>query len=190
MKTIIGLTIAFILAVGMIGVATFAYFSDTETSAGNQLTAGTLDLKTDNADGVSETLYATNLAPGDTVGPSTIQLKNSGSVDGSTLDIEFSYVESDGSRNSVDKSANDTAAMMEVTTLSYGGSSLLSSVSDANVNGYKDIEDLKNEDLSGQSGINASATENFEIAVQLRSETGNDFQADGITLTMTFTLNQ
>jgi len=190
MKTIIGLTIAFILAVGMIGVATFAYFSDTETSADNQLTAGTLDLKTDDADGVSETLYATNLAPGDTVGPSTIQLKNSGSVDGSTLDIEFSYVESDGSRNSVDKSANDTAAMMEVTTLSYGGSSLLSSVSDANVNGYKDIEDLKNEDLSGQSGINASVTKNFEIAVQLRSETGDDFQADGITLTMTFTLNQ
>jgi len=81
MKTIIGLTIAFILAVGMIGVGTFAYFSDTETSAGNQLTAGTLDLKTDDADGVSETLYATNLAPGDTVGPSTIQLKNSGSVE-------------------------------------------------------------------------------------------------------------
>ena len=99
-------------------------------------------------------------------------------------------MESDGSPNSVDKSANDTAAMMEVTTLDYGGSSLLSSVSDANVNGYKDIEDLKNEDLSGQSGINASATENFEIAIKLRSETGDDFQADGITLTMTFTLNQ
>ena len=190
MKTIIGLTIAFILAVGMIGVATFAYFSDTETSAGNQLTAGTLDLKTDDADGVSETLYATNMAPGDTVGPSTIQLKNSGSVDGSSLDIEFSYVESDGSPNSVDKSANDTAAMMEVTTLDYGGSDLLGSVSDSNGNGYEDIEDLENEDLSGQSGIDASATENFEIAVQLRSETGDDFQADGITLTMTFTLNQ
>ena len=28
------------------------------------------------------------------------------------------------------------------------------------------------------------------FAVQLRPETGNDFQADGITVTMTFTLNQ
>ena len=190
MKTIFGLTIAFILAVGMVGVGALAYFTDTETSAGNQLTAGTLDLKTDDADGVSETLYATNLAPGDTVGPSTIQLKNSGNVDGSTLDIEFSYVETDGSPNLVDKSASDTAAMMEVTTLDYGGSDLLGSVSDSNGNGYEDIEDLKNEDLSGQSGIDASATENFEIAVQLRSETSDDFQADGITLTMTFTLNQ
>ena len=174
----------------MIGVGTFAYFADTETSTGNQFTAGTLDLKTDDADGVSQTLYATNMSPGDTVGPSTIVLKNSGSVNASSLDIVFSYVENDGSPNSVNKSADDTAAMIEVTTLSYDGSSLLGSVSDANSNGYKDIQDLSDADLTGQSGINASATKNFQIAVQLRSETGNDFQADGITMTMTFTLNQ
>jgi len=190
MKRIIGLTIAFVLAVGMIGVGAFAYFSDTETSTGNQLTAGTLDLKTNDADGVSQTVYATNMAPGDTAGPSTIVLKNSGSVDGSTLDLVFSYVESDGSPNTVNKSADDTAAMMQVTTLNYGVSDLLNSVNDANFNGYKDIQDLKNADLSGQSGISASATKNFETTVQLRSDTGNDFQADGITMTMTFTLNQ
>jgi len=190
MKTIIGLTIAFILAVGMIGVGTFAYFSDTETSTNNQLTAGTLDLKTNDVDGVTKTLYATNMAPGDTVGPSTIVLKNSGSVDGSTLDIAFSYVENDGSPNTVDKTADETAAMMQVITLSYGGSDLLGSVSDENSNGYKDIQDISNADLSGQSDLNASATKDFVIAVELRSETGNDFQADGITMTITFTLNQ
>jgi hypothetical protein len=111
-------------------------------------------------------------------------------VDGSTLDIAFSYVENDGSPNSVDKSADDTAAMMEVTTLTYGGSDILSSVSDGNTNGYEDIQDLKNADLTSQSGINASATKDFVITVQLRSDTGNDFQDDGITVTMTFTLNQ
>ena len=190
MKKVIGLTIAFLLAVGMVGIGTFAYFSDTENSTDNQLTVGTLDLKTDDADGVSQTLYATSMSPGDTVGPSAIVLKNSGSINGSTLDIAFSYVESDGSPNEVNKDADDTAAMMEVTTLSYGGSSLLGSVSDLNGNGYKDIEDLKNDDLTGLSGIDASATENFQIAVQLRSETGSDFQADGINMTMTFTLNQ
>jgi hypothetical protein len=79
-----------------------------------------------------------------------------------------------------------------VTVLNYGGSSILGSVSDSQTipNGYIDIEDLKNADLSGQSGIDASASEDFEIAVQLRTSTGNDFQADGITVTMTFTLNQ
>ena len=116
--------------------------------------------------------------------------KNAGSINGATLDIAFSYVESDSSPNSVNNSADETAAIIQVTTLNYGGSSLLTSVSDGNLNGYKDVQDLKNANLSGQSGLNASATKNFEIAVQLRSETGNDFQADGITMTMTFTLNQ
>lgn len=190
MKVIISLTMALILIVSIIGVGSFAHFGDTETSANNQLTAGTLDLKTDDVNGVSQTLYSANMTPDDTVGPSTIQLKNSGSMNGSALDIVFSYVENDGSPNTVNKSADDTAGMMEVTTLSYDGSSLLSSVSDANTNGYKDVYDLANADLTGQSGISASATKSFQIAVQLRTETGNDFQADGITITMTFTLNQ
>ncbi len=178
------------LLIGMSGIGTWAYFSDVETSTGNQLTAGTLDLKTDDFDGVSQTLLATNMKPGDTVGPETIILKNTGSVGGSSLDLVFSYVDSDGSPNPVDKTANDTAAMMEVTVLNYDGSSLLGSVSDNNTNDYKDIFDLMKEDLSGQSGINASASKDFEIAVFLRTETGNDYQADGITVTMTFTLNQ
>jgi len=193
MKKIIGLTLAFVLAVGMIGVGTFAYFIDTETSTGNQLTAGTLDLKTDDADGVSQTLYAINMAPGDTVGPSTIVLKNSGSVHGSTLDMTFSYVESDGSHNSVDKTADETAAMMEITTLTYGGSDLLGSVSNSNSTDWKDIQDLKNASLTGQDGINAppaTNTKDFVITVRLWSDTGNDFQADGISVTMTFILNQ
>ena len=193
MKKVIGLAIAFMLAVAVIGVSTFAYFADTESSSDNQFTAGTLDLKTDGADGVIRTLYATSMEPGgDPVGPSTIVLNNSGSLDGSTLDIAFSYVESDGSPNSVDKSPDDTAGMMEVTTLTYGTDDLLTAVDDGehNDNGYVDIYDLADSDLSGQTGISASDHKDFVIEVQLRSETGNDFQADGINMTMTFTLNQ
>ena len=189
-KRILGLTIAFILLIGMTGIGTWAYFSDVETSTGNVLAAGTLDLKTDDVDGVSQTLLATNMAPGDTVGPETIILKNIGSVEGSTLDLAFTYVESDSSPNPADMSANATAAVIEVLTLSYNENDLLGSVSDNNTNGYKDVEDLKNADLSGQSSINASASKNFEIAVQLRSDANKDFQADGIDVTMTFILNQ
>lgn len=123
-----------------------AYFSDTETSTNNSLTAGTLDL---------------NINGGNTA-----------------------------VTNPVNKSADDTAAMMEVTTLNYDGSSLLSSVSDVNSNGYKDVYDLTRANLAGMSGINASATKDFQIAVKLTSETGNDFQTDGVTITMTFTLKQ
>jgi len=174
----------------MTGIGTWAYFSDVETSTSNVLAAGTLDLKTDDVDGVSQTLLASNMAPGDTLGPEAIILKNTGSVAGSTLELTFTYVESDSSPNPADMSANATAAIVELTTLNYDSSNLLGSVSDNNTNGYKDIEDLTNTDLSGQSGINASASKNFEIAVQLRGDANKDYQADGIDVTMTFILNQ
>jgi len=190
MKRIIGLTIAFMLSLGISGIGTWAYFSDVETATGNTLAAGTLDLKTDDVDGVTQTLFATKMAPGDNVASENITLKNTGSLAGATLDLVFSYVENDGSPNPVNRNADDTAANIEVTALNYGGASLLSSVSDNNTNGYKDIEDLKNEDLSGQSGIDPSASKDFGITAKLREETGNDFQADGIDITMTFTLNQ
>lgn len=184
------LTIASLLFITLAGIGAWAYFLDTESSAENQFSAGTLDLKTNDADGVTQTLFITSMKPGDTVGPETINLNNAGTLDGSTLDIAFSYVESDGSPNLVDESADDTAALMEVTTLIYGGSSLMGNVNDTNSNGYKDIEDLKNADLSGQSGLNAEATKGFEIAVRLKESMGDDFQTDGITVTITFTLNQ
>ena len=44
MKKIIGLSIAAILVMGLVGGGTWAYFSDTETSTGNTFTAGILDL--------------------------------------------------------------------------------------------------------------------------------------------------
>jgi len=193
MKKIIGLTIAFMLLIGMTSIGTWAYFSDVEASTGNQMTAGTLDLKTNDEDGVSQTLFVTNMAPGDTVGPETIILNNTGSVDGSTLDLTFSYEENDGSFNLVGKTKDETAAMLEVTVLNYGGSSILGDddVIDGNGNGWKDIQDLTTSGLSGQSGIGAApASKVFEIGVMLRTETGSDFQSDGITVTMTFTLNQ
>jgi hypothetical protein len=193
MKKAVGVTLAGLVALCLLLgtlTSTWALFNDPETSGNDQVIAGTLDLKTNDVDGVSQTLYATNLQPNNSVGPSTIQLKNAGTMNGSTLDITFTYAESDGSPNSVNKSADDTAAMMEVTVLSYNGSSLLSSVVDANVNGYKDVQDLKNSNLTGLSGLNASQTKSFQIAVQLRSSVGSDYDADGINLTMTFTLNQ
>ena len=139
MKRIVGLAIALILLVGMCGIGTWAYFSDVETSASNELTAGTLDLKTDDVDGVTQTLYATNMKPGDGTSGS-ITLKNAGNMTGSTLDIEFSYVEDDGTPNVVNMNADDTAALLEVTTLDYDASSLLGSISDGNSNLYTDIK--------------------------------------------------
>jgi hypothetical protein len=189
-KTIISLIFASLIVVGAAGIATWTLFADSEESTDNQLIAGTLDLRTDDADGVTQTLYATNLAPGDTVGPATIVLSNAGTIDGTSLDISVTYVESDGTPNLVDMTADEMAGMIEVTALNYDVPSLLSLVNDDNSNGYVDVYDLMMADLSGQSGITTTTPKNFIIAIQLRSDTGNDYQADGITVTMTFVLNQ
>ena len=190
MKKIFGLSLVLILVVGIIGVAKFAYLTDNETSSGNSFVSGTLDLTINDTGGVTQTLYATGMSPGATVGPSSITLKNTSTVNGATLDIVFSYTESDGSPNVVNMTAVEVAAMIQVTTLDYGGSSLLGGVSDINSNGYKDVYDLKNSTFTGLDGINASATKTFDISVRLKSAIGNDFQGDGITITMTFILEQ
>jgi predicted ribosomally synthesized peptide with SipW-like signal peptide len=195
MKKIFGLSLVLILVVGIIGVATFAYFTDNDNSSGNSFVSGTLELKTDNLDGVTQTLYATGMSPGATVGPSNITLKNVGTVNGATLDIVFSYTESDGSPNTINETADQTAAVIQVLTLEYDGHNLLDTsftphVTDTNGNGYIDIYDLKNANLTGLPGLDAGVSKNFDISVRLKSDIGNDFQGDGITITMTFTLKQ
>jgi predicted ribosomally synthesized peptide with SipW-like signal peptide len=175
---------------GMSGIGAWAYFSDFDTSSGNTFAAGTLQLKTNDADGVTATLATSRMAPGDTLGPQTIALKNSGTVDASSLDMDFTFFEADYSPNPVDMSENATAGQMQVTTLSYGGESILGDVNDANGNGYPDIYDLAADTFTGYDGIAAGESKNFTIAVQLRSSTGSDYQNDGIEAEMNFILNQ
>ncbi|MCD6358886.1 MAG: lamin tail domain-containing protein, partial [Dehalococcoidia bacterium] len=186
------MTIALVGA--LMGGGVFAAFNDTEASANNNFIAGTLDLKTNNADGVTATFDATNMKPGDSAGPEVIELKNAGTVDGETLDISFSYVENDGveptdAKLQINKSADDFASELVVNTLTRETSDLLVLVNDVNGNGQKDLYDVAHSDLTGLDGIGAGETKDFKMKVTL-NDVGNDFQADGITMTITFTLNQ
>jgi predicted ribosomally synthesized peptide with SipW-like signal peptide len=116
-KKILGLMIVLLLMAGMTGISTWALFTDAEASSGNILAAGTLDLKTDDQDGVTQTLIATNMRRGDVVGPEKITLKNSGSLTSSSVAISFSYIEDDSSPNPINMSADDTASLIIVTIL-------------------------------------------------------------------------
>ncbi|UCD08649.1 MAG: hypothetical protein JSU79_09850 [Dehalococcoidales bacterium] len=189
-KKIVGLVIVLLLLASMSAISTWAFFTDVETVTSNVLAAGTLDLKTDDQDGVSQTLVATNMTPGDIAGPEIIILKNSGSLTSSSIDISFSYIDDDSSPNPTDMSADDTASYIVVTTLKYDNSSILSSVDDNNSNGYKDVYDLHTSNLTGLAGIASGATKDFEIAVQLSENVTGHYQSDGIDITMTFSLKQ
>ena len=190
-KSLFVLTVLIALYTGF-GAGTWAFFLDTETSSEDQMASGTLDLKTDNEDGTSQTLDETNVAlePGESTGVGVVALKNSGSIDGSSLDMAFSYVESDGTPNTVPMTVNETAAIFEVIKLDYDGTDLLPGISDGNFNSIIDMQDVTNADLTGLSGISAGATKNFSIELITDNATSTDFAMDGIDITMHFTLNQ
>ncbi len=74
-----------LISVILIGVIAFSvkftvsYFQDVEKSENNVFSAGTLDLKTNNKDGVERTWKAENMKPGDEV-EGELELKNEGSI--------------------------------------------------------------------------------------------------------------
>jgi predicted ribosomally synthesized peptide with SipW-like signal peptide len=90
MKKIIGLSVTAIMLLGVIGGATYAYFSDTESSTNNALTAGTLDLNIDGGNAAVTTLSVSATAPGDS-GSGSSTLANVGSMAGE-LDVTTSAV--------------------------------------------------------------------------------------------------
>jgi predicted ribosomally synthesized peptide with SipW-like signal peptide len=201
LKKLTGLSIVVLLLLGVTASATWAYFRDTEASGSNQFTTGRLDLKTNGADGVSVTLSNTSLKPNNSVTGTTITLSNSGNLNGATLDISFSYVNSDGSPNRYDMSPDQVASVLQVTTLTYDTANFISGVGapsgalvDTNSNGYIDVQDLTNATdvakLTGLSGLTAGGSKAFNITVLLRDGIDNNYHGDGITITMTFTLNQ
>ncbi len=79
-KALLGLGTVGAAAAGT-GAGTFAYFSDTESSSGNTVSAGTLNLTADGNDGSATTTVEVSVAPGESDSGSTT-LKNSGSLPG------------------------------------------------------------------------------------------------------------
>ncbi|NLE08228.1 MAG: hypothetical protein GX631_03110, partial [Dehalococcoidales bacterium] len=84
MKKILGLSVAALMVMGLVGGGTWAYFSDTEESTGNIFTAGTLDLclyntsNTSSTGSITGTFSASIWAPGDTIN-GTLYINNDGS---------------------------------------------------------------------------------------------------------------
>lgn len=90
------------------GGATYAIFSDTETSTGNTFTAGTLDLKVDNQDD-SNIVHVTlsNMKPGDTANYQWV-LSNAGSLTGKPWIEITNVVNNDNNCNDPEIAAPDT----------------------------------------------------------------------------------
>ena len=110
MKKIIGLTLSALIVLAMAAIGTISYFNDTETSTGNSITAGTLNLTADEtptssgnwvltagADGANEYGTLTLLKPGDS-GTITWTLTNTGNLAG-TMTITSTVTPAENSSN-------------------------------------------------------------------------------------------
>ena len=81
MKKIIGLSLAALLIIAVVGSGTWAYFSDNETSQNNTITAGTLDLQVGANDPCTEAInIGPDLQPGDSGNAADWTVTNKGSI--------------------------------------------------------------------------------------------------------------
>jgi len=102
MKKILGLTVAALLVMGLVGGGTWAYFTDVETSTGNVFTTGTLDLSLSGGTQAIDSVTATwtspaGWAPGDSYGPTTLTLDNVGTTDMTLVELTVTTVDGGGS---------------------------------------------------------------------------------------------
>ena len=106
MKKILGLTVAALLVMALVGGGTWAYFSDVETGSGS-ITAGTLDITA----GGTTTFSLTNQAPGiDATTGIDLSLTNNGSIIGD-LEIALSgLLNPENTPSAIEQANGDDAA--------------------------------------------------------------------------------
>lgn len=209
MKKLLFSLMAVVVCVGIVG-SSLAYFTDVETSTGNTITAGTLDLKVSDrnegfGDGVTQTWTMDNMQPGVTeVGPLSVNLQNSGNVAGNHVEISFNHeidestypVESDSNWNS---EPGDIARWLQITYMTYDTVNFLKKYTDANGNGFFDLEDLTMSPYTSDGGPldnlpapppNNGGTTSFTMVLLFNAGATNDIQGDILITTVTFILNQ
>jgi len=193
MKKLFGLSIAALLVIAMVGGGTWAYFSDTETSSGNTLLAGTLDLGLAITEGqnptgsITDTFDTTNWAPGETKN-GTIYVNNEGSIAMAELLIAFSYTVNDGTPTTVDgyNGTDDTDKldkMIKATAVTFDGATVTA------LQG-KTLEQLNALGTVDLGALAADTEKALAITWTFDAAATNGCQGDSVDLTITFTGNQ
>lgn len=204
MKKIIGLTLAALMMVGVIGGATFAYFSDTESSTNNTLTAGVLDLNIDGGNVAVTTLNVGAVAPGSS-GSGSSTLSNVGSMAGE-LDITTSAVTNTGAVSGTSEYADDSgdlggeaeiAMYLDVDQsggVTAGDVGLMSDGTTYDPTGgldYDEIDNYASESWDAVvAGMAASAADDIVVLWRVPTTAGNSIQGDSVSFDITFTLEQ
>jgi predicted ribosomally synthesized peptide with SipW-like signal peptide len=195
MKKILGLTVAALMVMGLVGGGTWAYFSDTETVSSNVMLAGTLDLglsatsNTSSTGSITGTFSATDWAPGSTEN-ATIYVNNNGNIAMSTVNLTFSHgAITDGTPTTVDDwngtaDSDNLTKMITATTATWGGSPI------GSIQGQS-LADLAGNSTGYDIGTLDADTET-ELFIEWTFSTAatNGCQGDTVDLTITVTGTQ
>jgi len=177
-----------VLVIGLVGAGAFAYFSDTETSTGNSFTAGTLDLKVDNADDpIVAKITVAYMKPGDT-GSVEISVKNDGSIDG-VADLHIKNLVNYENDQNEPEAAVDSTTGDEQGEL--GGNLLVTITYDGGtpVVAGQTLDSLNCQNLT-LGDLLKSETKTITISWELPDATGNAVQSDSAVFNIEFSLNQ
>ena len=203
MKKILGLTVAALLVIGMVGSGTWAYFSDVESSVDNSLTAGTLDLNIDGGNVAVTTFSEAAVGPGDSGSGSSI-LSNVGSYAGE-LDIAFSAItntpgaggrEYEGGSGELGGVAT-MAVYLDIDQSADWSSGDIGLKSDGTTYNHPTALDYATIDSYGSltfdaviASMAASAADDFIVLWQVPTSADNTIQGDSVSFDVTFTLEQ
>lgn len=211
MRKILGLAVAALLVMGLVGGGTWAYFSDTETSTGNTFAVGTLDLEVDSDNPLASTLIDNSgspMKPGDNLTATTISCDNVGSLPGD-LYLRITSVSGNGGTA---LGPNGTSSEPEY--VAEGGTFTGTTSNDNNTpdddidtvmvlycqeNGGAGFAGLDGEFMDDaettswvliKNDLASSGSYSIDIGAMLASSTANEYQGDTVTFTIEFSLQQ
>ena len=167
------------------GAGTMAYFSDTESSSGNTVQAGTLDLTLDGTSQTVTFLDESAIAPGDS-GSGSVTLGNAGTVTG-VPEVEVTEVTS--KENSLEGEENGQDDFQDGELYDYLQLRVL-------YDGQVVIDWFTADQISVgdtytlPTTIAGGGSKPFSVKWRLPSGTGNDAQSDSFSFDVTFRLTQ
>ena len=218
MKSVLSAIFTIALVSVLVGAGTFAYYTDTEVSSGNTLTAdemGLIILDDDESwrDGVTATWTMDNMKPGDSVLNGYVKLDLAdGSLNADHMEIKCDYsvteedsqTESDTDPNT-DEHPDLMATNMTITSATYDNGGVIDLLTGDSNGFYAHNDDWVINDID-EDGIitlydlkygyldNLPAPDGdhrtFRMDVKFNENAGNEFQGDTLDLTVIFILNQ
>ena len=181
-----------LLVVGVVlfglGAGTWAYFSDTEVSAGNYIQAGTLDLVVNGVGTFDASLdEGDGIAPGDS-GSWDITLQNSGTVNGLLTATFANYQYIEGTPDSIDEGTSDLRDVVYI-TMDLDGTPVDLSAFDTNNDGKVSLTELENQTID-LGPLNAASSKTLTVHWEIDPDADNGIQGDKIQFDINFALTQ